>query len=275
MNRRPASRRRFRVVARPQERERRAKRIGAVAAVALLGALAFAAAKNAMVSFSSIRVALPAAAAGPDAAVVDGVAEPLRALAQATADAVNGSAGEKAAAIKRAYPCVADVAVRRPWGEKRSTLTPSLRSAVAPALRRGRPAGFLGADGSVFAAPQGVYAVAGPTVDVDDAPEEDRRALAREWPAITAPGALPAALSEMVWLSAQDGWEARLTDGTTALWGRLDWTKEKLARLAEALNDARAKAPGAFAADLRWFEDGKVLLKPLGKTAGGVGGGLK
>jgi hypothetical protein len=44
-------------------------------------------------------------------------------------------------------------------------------------------------------------------------------------------------------------------------WGRLDWTREKLARLAEAVADARRREPGAFSADLRWFEDGKVLLK--------------
>ncbi len=275
MNSRSSSRRRFRVVARPQERARRAKLVGAAAAVALLGAVAFVVVKDSVRSLSKLRVALPSVAAGPEAAVVDGVAEPLRSLAQATADAVNGTAGEKAAALKRAYPCIADVTVRRPWGEKRSTLTPSLRSAVAPALRRGKPAGFLGADGSVFAAPQGVYALTGPTVELDDAPEDERRALAREWPALVAPGALPAALSGMVWLSAQDSWEARLSDGTTALWGRLDWTKEKLARLAEALSDARAKAPGAFAADLRWFEDGKVLLKPLGVKPVGVVGGLK
>ncbi len=254
---------------------RRAKIAGAAAAVALLGVLAFSAAKNAASSLPELRLPLPSVAAGPQPVVVDGVAEPLRALAQATADSAAGTAADKAAAIKRSYPCVADVSVRRPWGEKRSTLTPTLRVAVAPALRRGRPAGFLGSDGLVFVAPADVYALSGPTADVDDAPEDDRRALARAWPALTAPGALPEALAEMVWLSAQDGWQARLADGTTVLWGRLDWTREKLARLAEALNDARAKEPGAFAADLRWFEDGKVLLKPLGKSVAGVGGGLK
>ncbi|HET8733154.1 MAG TPA: cell division protein FtsQ/DivIB, partial [Anaeromyxobacteraceae bacterium] len=217
----------------------------------------------------------PSAAAGPEAAAVAGVGEPLLSLAQAAADSVDGTAGEKAAELKRRFPCVADASVRRPWGEKRATITLALKSAVAPALRRGRPAGVLGADGSVFSAPEGVYRLAGPSADVGDASEDDRRALAREWPALTAEGAMPAPLEEMVWRSPEDGWEARLQDGTTVAWGRLDWTKEKLARLAEALADARAKAPGAFAADLRWFEDGKVLLKPVGlKAVAGVRGGL-
>ena len=58
--------------------------------------------------------------------------------------------------------------------------------------------------------------------------------------------------------------------------------EEEARRQCLALN-ARAKAPGTFTADMRWFEDGKVLLKPLGlKSAGpalaagaGAHGGVK
>lgn len=274
MNRPSRSRRRFRVVARPQQRARRAKLFGAVCALGLLGALAAATLKHAAGSLGRLRLALPSAA--PADAAVDGVAEPFRGLAQAAADAAAGSAGEKAAAIKRAFPCVADVAVRRAWGEKRATLTPSLRAAIAPALRRGRPAGFLGADGSVFPAPQGVYALAGATADVGEASAPELLALAREWSALTAPDAFPSPLVEMSYVSPADGWRAQLADGTVALWGRLEWTKDKQARLGEALKDARVKDAGAFAADLRWFEDGKVLLRPAGQAmAAGSRGGLK
>lgn len=268
-----SARRRFRVVARPQERARRARLFGAAAAVLILGAVAVAAARHAVSELASARWSLPlAASAAPDAAVVDGVAEPFRSLAQAEADAAGGSAGEKAAALKKKFPCVADVGVRRAWGEKSSTLTPLLRRAVAPALRRGRPAGFLGEDGAVFAAPEGVYQFSGPSVDVADADASELQALAREWPALSAADAFPAPLSSMAYVSGANAdayWEARLTDGTTVAWGRLDWTKEKLARLREALADARAKAPGTFTADMRWFEDGKVLLKPLGPRPAG------
>lgn len=277
MNSRRSSRRRFRVVARPQAKARRAKLLGAACVVVLLGTVAVAAARHAAASLGRLRAALPAGVlSAPAETVVDGVAEPFRGLAQAEADAVKGSAGEKAAAVRRKYPCVADVRVRRGWGEKRAVLTPLLRSALAPALRGGRPAGFLGDDGSVFAAPPGVYALAGPSADVGGASDAERRALARAWPALSAPGAFPSPLVEMEYLSPADGWRARLADGTTALWGRLDWTKEKLSRLGEALADAKGKSPGAFAADLRWFEDGKVLLRPAGLTAAaGARGGLK
>jgi hypothetical protein len=272
VNRLSPARRRFHVVARPQERARRARLFGAACAVLILGTVAVAAARHAASELTRARGLLPLAASAAPDAVVDGVAEPFRSLAQAAADAVGGSAGEKAAALKEKFPCVADVRVRRAWGEKRSTLTPILRRAAAPALRRGRPVGFLGDDGATFAAPEGVYEFSGPSVDVADAGEAELKALAREWPALSDAGAFPAPLSRMAYVSGPSAdayWEARLTDGTTVAWGRLDWTKEKLARLREALADARGKAPGAFAADLRWFEDGKVLLKPLGlKPAG-------
>ena len=286
MNNPALARRRFRVVARPQERARRARLLAAAFAVLLLGAVAFAAARHAAAELKRAVFSRASEPAAPDAAAVDGVAEPFRSLAQAAADAVSGSAGDKAAAIKEKFPCVADVGVRRAWGEKRSTLTPVLKRAVAPALRRGRPAGFLGDDGSAFAAPEGVYVFAGPSVDVGEAAPAELKALAREWPALSAAGAFPAPLSEMAYVSVKNEdayWEAGLTDGTIVAWGRLDWTKEKLARLGEALADARAKSPGTFTADMRWFEDGKVLLKPLGlKPAGpslltgaGAHGGVK
>jgi hypothetical protein len=280
-----ASRRRFRVVARPRARARRARLLAAAGAVLILGAVAFAAARHAAGELKHALFARTSEPAAPEAAVVDGVPEPFRSLAQAAADAVAGSAGDKAAALKEKFPCVADVGVRRAWGDKRSTLTPTLKKAVAPALRRGRPAGFLSDNGAAFAAPEGVYAFSGPSVDVADASPSELKALAREWPALSAPDAFPAPLSEMAYVSARGEdpyWEARLTDGTTVAWGKLDWTKEKLARLGEALADARGKAPGTFTADLRWFEDGKVLLKPLGlRTAGpvlngaGAHGGVK
>jgi len=277
------SRRRFRVVARPQQRARRARLLAAAFAVLILGAVAIAAARHAASELKHAFLARATEPAAPEAAVVDGVPEPLRSLAQAAADAVSGSAGEKAAALKEKFPCLADVGVRRAWGEKAATLTPVLKKAVAPALRRGRAAGFLGDDGTTFAAPEGLYQFSGPSVDAGDATAAELKALAREWPALSAAGAFPAPLSEMAYVSAKGEdpyWEARLADGTTVAWGGLDWTTEKLARLGEALADARAKSPGMFTADMRWFEDGKVLLKPLGlRTAGpalaGAHGGVK
>lgn len=261
MSRRATSRR-YRVVARPQTRARRIRAAAAVVAVLILGGLAAASARHAASAFRLARLSRPAASS-TEGVSVGGAVEPFLSLAQAAVDAVPGSAGEKAEALKARFPCVADVSVRRPWGEKRATLTPVLRRSVAPVLRRGRAAGYLGDDGAVFEAPAGVFSFSGPAVDVAGAEAKELQVLAREWPALSEAGALPAPLLVLSYRSVEDGWEARLEDGTSVRWGHLDWTKEKLARLSEAMIDARAKEPGALAADLRYFADGKVLLKPV------------
>ncbi len=275
MNKFAAARRRFRVVARPQDRARRMRGVAAVGAIVIMGGLAWAAARNAVGTLWNLKSYLPKIG-GPEAAAVDGVPEPMLSLAQATADAVVGTAGEKAAAIMRAYSCVRDVRVRRAWGEKTATLLPILRRAVAPVVRRGRPAGFLGDDGVIFSAPVGVFDLTGAVVDAGDAPGLDLMALAREWTQINDRGVLHSPLVEMSWVSPDDGWQARFEDGTFVLWGPLTWTKEKLSRLSEALDDARTKELGAFNADLRWFADGKVILKPLSARVGrGAVGGVR
>lgn len=253
-----SSRRRFRVVARPKTRVRRARALAAFAALAALGAVAFVTLRKLVADF---RLPIAAAARADGEIVVEGP-EPLRSLAQAAADAVPGTAGEKAEALKARYPSLSDIRVRRNWTEKQSTLTLVVRRAIAPATRRGRHAGFLGDDGTVFTAPPEAFVVSAPPVETAGASAAELAALAREWPRLTAASAFPSPLTGLSYVSAEDGWEAILADGTRVQWGRLEWTNEKLARLSEALADARQKDPGSFSADLRWFEDGKVLLKP-------------
>lgn len=251
------NRRRYRVVARPQARARRARSVAAVLATLLLGGLAVAAARRAVADFRLPR--LPPLAPGD---ILVEAPEPLRSLAQAVADATPGPLADKAAAIAAKFPCVVSARPRRSWTEKRATIALTLRRPVAPVARRGVPAGYLGDDGTPFSAPEGVYALSGPAVELDGAPAAETAALAREWPVLSAPGAFPAPLVAMAWRGADAGWEARLEDGAEVAWGRLEWTREKLARLAEAVADAKAREPGSFSADLRWFEDGKVLLRP-------------
>ncbi len=266
MNNSPV-RRRFRVVARPKDRVRRVRVLAACAVVLVLGAVAFVTVRKLASDFGAGR--FPNAVYGSGASspygsvavIVEGP-EPLRSLAQAAADLLPGTAGDKAEALKARFPSLADIRVRRNWTEKTATLTLVVRRAVAAATRRGKPAGFLGDDGAVFAAPEGALRATGPVVEVAGAGSGELSALAREWPLLSAAGAFPAALTGMSYGSPENGWEADLIDGTKVQWGRLEWTREKLARLSQAVADARAKEPGAFSADLRWFEDGKVLLKP-------------
>lgn len=253
-----ANRRRFKVVARPKAKARRVRVAAAFAVVAALGAVAFVTVRKLA---SEFRLPVVSASTVEDVVLVEGP-EPLRTLAQAAADARPGSAGDKAEALKAKFPSISDVRVRRNWTEKTATLTLVVRRAVAAATRRGKPAGFLGDDGFVFAAPEGAFMLTGPSVEVEGASAAELSALAREWPVLTASGSFPSPLARMAYGSPDNGWEAFLEDGTIVQFGRLEWTREKLSRLSEAVADAKTKEPGAFSADLRWFEDGKVLLKP-------------
>ncbi len=267
MNRR-ARGRRLRVVARPRARARRSRLLSAFLAVVVLGVLA---ALSAVQVWRSLR-ARRAADALPGGTVVS-APEPLRALAQAIVDAAPGSAADKAAALRARLSCVADVTVRRGWGREPATLTPILRRALAPALIAGRPGAALADDGTVFAAPQGVYALSGPVVDPSGADARDLRDLARAWPDLTAEGALPAPLARASF--GVDGLRLTLADGTIVLWGNFDWTREKRERLKQAMADARSRRSGAFLADLRFFGDGRILLKPTASApalAAGRGG---
>lgn len=267
------NRRRFRVVARPKARARRVRVLAAFAVVGALGAIAFVTVRKLVSEFGAGRFPNGVYGSGTSSpygsvvVVVEGP-EPLRALAQAAADSFPGTAGDKAEALKSKFPAIADIRVRRNWTEKAATLTLVVRRAVAAATRRGKSSGFLGDDGAVFAAPEGAFMLTGPTVEVAGASAGELSALAREWPILSAGGAFPAQLTEMSYRSPENGWEASLADGTRVLWGRLEWTREKLSRLSEAVADARAKEPGAFSADLRWFEDGKVLLRPAAARVG-------
>lgn len=266
--------RRYRVVVRPKERARRARAFAALVALVALGGVAWATVRRMAAELKTTREAAAAAPAESSPVIVAGP-EPLRSLAQAAADAAPGGAGEKAEALKTRFPMIADVRVRRAWTEKTATLELVTRRAIAPATRKGKPAGFLGDDGTVFAAPEGAFMLTGASVEAADAPAGELAALAREWPVLSAAGALPSALESMAFRGRDDGWLARLEDGTEVQWGRLEWTREKLTRLAEAVADARAKEPGSFSADLRWFEDGKVLLKPASAKVAAVHGALR
>ncbi|MDX6767943.1 MAG: cell division protein FtsQ/DivIB [Elusimicrobiota bacterium] len=255
-------RRRYRVVTRPQTRARRVRAAAVVGALGALTLVAVAVVKHLAASLP--RMELAQALTRPGDAFVE-APEPLRGPAQAVADKHGGSPAERAEAVRAAFPSVAKVEVRRSWTEKRATLVLTPRAPVAAATRHGRDAGFLGEDGEVFVAPEGLYALKGPVVEVGDAPASELKAVAAEWGRLAAPGALPAPLARFARRSAEDGWTAELEDGTSVAWGRLDYTADKLARLAEALADARRREDVPYSADLRWFEDGKVLLRPTAR----------
>lgn len=194
------------------------------------------------------------------------------ALERRLLDALGWKAGDRwglarpyrvARRLREAFPCVEAVSVHRSWSGRSVRCDVALRRPWAAALRNGKPAGYLGGDGSIFNAPAGVYAEPLPEADVTLLPEgADLRELARLIAAAGEPGALPAKPAALKYDPAQGGWVAGLADGTALKWGGLDWTQEKLDRLREVFADALPRFGGLLSADLRHFEDGKILVRP-------------
>lgn len=253
--------RRHRVALRPKLRSQRARKTAAVACLALLGGSALATVAHLRAQSPSLaefrRGLLPV----PRAVVVEGAPEPLRLAIEASLAGGDGR-DDRAADVLSRFSCLQSVAFSRGWLSKSNAYRVTLKRAAAPVVRGGRAAGWLGDDGSVFEAPEGVYEAAGPRLDAGTAEPEELAKAAKFLRAAAASPALLSPLKSLRHVSARDGWELSFEDGTTASWGDLRWTDEKLARLREVLLDARGQFPGALVADLRYFEDGRVLLRP-------------
>lgn len=211
---------------------------------------------------------------------VRGVPAPLSGAMESYFNEPGASFRARLAGLPERFPAVKTWKVRRDWPGRGARLEVVLRRAVARLQRAGRPAGFLDEDGAAFTAPEEIYPEARLSVEIGaagadrlkglpvllellshDAGCQDVRPAGTCGTSDTAGAGLPAPLARVAFRGPYEGWEVGLQDGTEVLWGGLDWTREKLDRLREALSDARAAAP--MHADLRYFADGRVLLRPL------------
>lgn len=165
--------------------------------------------------------------------------------------------------LRKAFPCLAGVRLRRSWLRREVRVETALREPLAR-WTRGGSSGFIDGEGVVFSGPRGLYA-GRPLVPVelgDRSLSEEDGPLAGMLSAVLSPGALPAAPERIVYDASEGGWTLTLADGTRLEWGGSDWTEQKLGRLSEVLADAAPRFGGALTADLRHFEDGKILVRP-------------
>jgi len=255
--------RRHHVAVRPKVRSQRMRQLGAAGAVACLGALAFLTLlqlKREGVGWSVLKSkVMPRVTSVQIIGAPHALEDRLREfLVSRTAD----RSGSAAADLLAAFPCLKTAEVSRSYWRGRMTYAVALREALGTVTLRGRPAGYLSADGVVFEAPAGLFAVSGPELELGGAGPDDLKRLAAFLPDAVKPGGLESPLARMRFLSSTEGWEAGLADGTVLQWGDLRFTQQKLLRLREILADARAQFGGAASADLRYFEDGRVLLRP-------------
>lgn len=170
----------------------------------------------------------------------------------------------------------------RDWSRRQVTVAVIPRTPVARVFRGGRAAGWLSDSGRVFEAPEGTFPAG---LELPSVELEERSGL--ELPEVAAfvsqAGAqIPGGLRRVAFRPAErgcpqgpsrsagegrgegcgSGWEVTTADGTYLLWGSLDWTDQKLERLREVLQDAGARFGPGLTADLRYFEDGRILVRP-------------
>lgn len=259
---------RVKVALRPKQRSRRNLLAGSFLAVLLLGGAAAAALRHVSEEIGAPISSVIKNSLAPSLLALEVVGQP-ESVRQAAQDFLKArgplAPGAAAEALKDEFRFMETVTVRRDWFRRLARLEFSLRSAAAPATLKGKPAGYLSPDGVVFSAPEGLYSVAEPLVEAHGASAADLRVGAAIALASRDASALPSPLRRLRWTSAETGWEAVLDDGTEILWGDGRWTADKLQRLREVLADARSQSAstGRLGADLRYFEDGRVLLRPL------------
>ncbi len=168
-----------------------------------------------------------------------------------------------AAELKRRFLCVLEVSHTRMWRRHAVRFEVALRRPVAAVASGGEARMLLGEAGGVFEAPEGIFEVEGlPEVDFQGprAGGEIVR-VAGLFSAARRAGALPSPLVRLTFVPAEGVWSGELRDGTRIQWGRLRWTGPKLSRLREVLADAVPRFGTALTADLRHFEDGKILIR--------------
>jgi len=253
------------VVLRSKVRRRRNRQRAAVAAVGLLGlgaALTLFHLKGELHAWAGRLKGLTR----PAQIQVEGVPEPLRAQAVSFLEAQGPlSSWEAAERLRERFGWLKTVRARRGWLERGVRFELGLRRPLGRAFLGARPAGALGEGGILFEAPKGLWEAqaleAFPSLEVAGAGPGALRELSEFLLALPVLS-LPSPLLRMRYLSPDDGWEARFADGTSVLWGDLSLTQEKAARLGQVVADARSRFSGPLSADLRYFEDGKVLLTP-------------
>ena len=249
------------VVLRPKVRSRRLRLASAAAAVAVLGFLAAATLRHLRADLPRWEQVKGSLMPRVESVDVAGVPELLRERILAYVQS-KGAAAVDSGELLGKFECLRSAKARRDFRRASLRFDCELRAAVGRVEPRGGRAGYLGESGEVFTAPDGLYVAALPALDLNGAAPAELKALADSLKAFAAAPDSPGALARMRFVSPEEGWQASFTDGTTALWGRLEWTPEKLSRLKQVLQDARGRSDGPFTADLRYFEDGKVLLKP-------------
>ena len=161
------------------------------------------------------------------------------------------------------FPYTRRVRVFRDWFSKTLRAELELREAVAQLVPR-ESLRFLDSGGRVFAAPPGLYAEM-PLIEPPGLLDAHLERLARFLTELkSSKNSLPAPLEKIRSENGSDPaqWVLFLSGGAQLLWGDLEHTADKSARLRQVFQDASGRFAGVAQANLKYFQSGKILVQP-------------
>jgi len=170
--------------------------------------------------------------------------------------------------IAGAFPYLRDIKVRRDWFKKRLVVTAAPRRPVA-ALSFGGAYSYLDADGTIYPTdpavrPETLLCV---TVSSPVASGVPVNFLSFVKEFTVAQKSMPHRAVSIQTNDDLSDARIELDDGSVVDWGAFTYTTQKVLRLAQAFARAGERFTGPFSVNMRFFEEGKILLKPSDASA--------
>lgn len=162
--------------------------------------------------------------------------------------------------LRARFPYLDGLQLKRSWTARSLTASASLKKAAA---RVGSSERWLSTEGELFPAPPGLYPEGLARLQLGAAAPEpaELKALAGFL------GGLPQGREvREAGYENGGGWSFKLADGLALRWGGLGRAADKWRKLDEVLADARGRYPGVLSANLRYFDDGRILIEPQPKA---------
>mgnify|MGYP003604593568 CR=1 FL=1 len=169
---------------------------------------------------------------------------------------------ELAAEIRRRHPGLSEVSVNRNFFTGKASVKAKPEEIVAPVLLNGATA-YLGISGRFIPEDLGGSGSAPFAVSIRTQ-DKEAPSLAAFLSGIKPLGGLFSRRPLLLDCSGAAG-DCRLglEDGSSVLWGEFEFTRLKILRLNEVMEEAVRKTGGPLRVDLRYFREGKIFVSAL------------
>jgi cell division septal protein FtsQ len=168
--------------------------------------------------------------------------------------------------IAMRFPALSDVQVRRNWISKQLMVSARRRSPLAYVVMPGCPDSYVDETGELYSvepssSSMNLVALNAPNGLVSARLRQDTVSALRVLR--DSVGDFPSRPETIAVDRGETALSLKLADGTLIDWGAMNFTAEKIARLSQVYNSSRARMPGPYRINMRYFEDGRILLNRI------------